>query len=318
MKNKKTIRIGTRGSALALIQSEIVRKELLDRFPDLSVEIVPIDTSGDWKPSQGEVRLSESKGGKAQFAKEIEEAILSGHVDCGVHSMKDMASVLPEGLQISHVLPRGSAADVYVSVRYPSLADLPEGAVVGTSSLRRQAFMLALRPDLVVEPLRGNVHTRLGKLDAGQVDATLLARAGLDRLGMTEAPGHDLDFETMLPAGGQGAIGIETCADRTDLFPFFDPLHCRETGLCVFAERGALAALGGSCHTPVGAHAVFDASSGIVTLALKVADLDGTGVYQERDHMICPDRDAAHAFGEALGARLRARIPAEMLARLGM
>lgn len=306
------LRIGTRGSALALVQARAAAALLEAAHSGLQTQIVEIRTSGDWVPAQGETRLSEAEGGKGLFAREIENALLAGQVDCGVHSAKDMASVLPAGLVIDHILPREDSRDVLLSRNAGTLDDLPEGAVVGTSSLRRQAFLLARRPDLRIVPLRGNVPTRIEKMKSGQVDATILALAGLRRLGLTDEIGAVLEPDIMLPAAGQGAVGIETRHDDASTRALLDAVHCRISGLCVTAERAALAVLDGSCRTPVGAHAVLDGES--LTVRVIVAAPDGQALYEDAETGPAPESAQAAALGHAVGARLKARVPAALLA----
>lgn len=305
------VRIGTRGSKLALIQSETVAGLLRAAHPGLRVELVEINTSGDWKPEQGEVRLSPDAGGKALFAKEIEAAILAGAVDCGVHSLKDMPAILPDGLVIEHMLPREDVRDAFLANDIESPDDLPPGAVVGTASLRRQAFLLARRPDLKIVPLRGNVPTRIQKLRDGQVDATILALAGLKRLGLADEAAAILEPEDMLPAGGQGIVGVEIRQDDDRMRALLAPLHHRETGLCAVAERAALAALGGGCHTPVGALAVL--AAGQLTLRLKLVDPDGSRFFAEQATGAVADDGAAAALGATVGDRLRRAAPPALL-----
>jgi hydroxymethylbilane synthase len=309
---KQTLKIGTRGSRLALIQTDMVMAALMAAHPGLTVEKVIIKTSGDWKPADGETRLAEEQGGKGLFAREIEKAMLDGAVDCGVHSLKDMSSFLPEGLVINHVLPREDVRDALISARYKTIDDLPPGAVIGTSSLRRQAFMLAHRPDLNIVPLRGNVETRLQKLKDGQVDATLLAMAGLNRMGLADEATCILEPEDMLPACGQGAVCIETRDGDEDTQRLFDALHCHETGLCVFAEREVLAVLDGSCHTPIGAYAVLE--KGVLYLRALVASEDGQALYYESARGEVEGPLGAKAFGHDLGRKLKAALPPGFLA----
>lgn len=302
------LRIGTRGSKLALIQTGMVAEAVKARHPGISIEIVEIKTSGDWKPADGETRLAESEGGKGLFAREIEQALLAGDVDCGVHSMKDMASFLPEGLVIDHMLPREDARDAFLGNDHKCLADLPQGATVGSSSLRRQAFILAKRPDLKVVPLRGNVPTRIEKLRNGQVDATVLAYAGLKRLGLEGEADCVIGPEDMLPAAGQGAVGIETRIGDAATRALFDALHCRDTGLRVTAERAALQVLNGSCRTPIGAYAEIEGAR--MRLAVVVASEDGTQFFREE---IAGDAAVAEALGRRAGEALRTRVPEELL-----
>jgi hydroxymethylbilane synthase len=308
---KTTLKIGTRGSRLALIQTDMVMAALQEAHLDLKIEKIIIKTSGDWKPQDGETRLSEEQGGKGMFAHEIQKAILEGAVDCGVHSLKDMPSFLPKGLVINHVLPREDVRDVLISAKYSSIDDLPEGAVVGTSSLRRQAFILAHRPDVKIVPLRGNVETRIQKLKDGQVDATLLAMAGLNRMGLAGEATMIMEPEDMLPACGQGAVCIETREDDQDTQNLFDSIHCNETGLCVFAEREVLAVLDGSCHTPIGAYAVLDDE--MMYLRALVASDDGQSLYYESAQGEIIGAEGAKAFGHDLGQKLKSALPPDFL-----
>lgn len=307
----KPLRIGTRGSRLALLQSTMVADALRAAHPDLAVEIVEIRTSGDWKPEQGETRLSEVEGGKGQFAREIELAILAGAVDCGVHSLKDMPSFLPEGLALDHMMPREDARDVFLSNGHGCINDLPQGAVVGTSSLRRQAFLLARRPDLRIVPLRGNVPTRIGKLRDGQVDATVLAYAGIKRLEMEAEIACVIDPSQMLPAVGQGSIGIETREGDQDVRSLFDLIHCRQTGFAAAAERAALQVLNGSCHTPIGAYATIGGMR--LTLEVAVASPDGRQFFDCVEAADVTSNAEAAAIGQRAGEDLKRRVPPHLL-----
>ncbi len=308
---KRTIRIGTRGSRLALVQTGLVADALRMAHPALNVEVVRIVTSGDWKPAQGETRLSEAAGGKGQFAREIELALLKGEIDCGVHSMKDMPSFLPDELVIDHMLPREDARDAFLANECSTLAGLEQGASLGTSSLRRQAFILARRPDLRILPLRGNVPTRIEKLRAGQVDATFLALAGLRRLGLEHEVACVLEPEEMLPSAGQGAIGIEVRKDNKWIHEALDVVHCKATGLCVTAERAALQILNGSCHTPIGSYAVLDGNH--LTLQAAVASTDGKQFYEAALSGRVETSHDAQILGEAVGKDLKAHVPPGLL-----
>lgn len=307
----KPLRIGTRGSKLALVQADMVEAALRAAHVGLEVEIVVIQTSGDWKPEHGETRLCEAAGGKGQFAHEIERAILTGEVDCGVHSLKDMPSVLPDGLVLRHTLKRADPRDALLAngaVR--GLDDLAQGAVVGTSSLRRQAMLLARRPDLKIVTFRGNVPTRIEKLRAGQVDATILALAGLVRLGLEGEVAGILAPKDMLPAACQGIVGVEMRQNDSDTQRLFDAIHDRDTGFAAAAERAALEVLDGSCHTPIGAHAVLDQERMI--LKVLVASPDGKQVfYDEQAGPVVDDASAAR-LGQVVGLRLRSRVPPEI------
>lgn len=305
------LRIGTRGSQLALTQTHQVVDALRAAHPSLEMEIVEILTSGDWKPSQGETRLMEAKGGKGQFAHEIEQRILTGEIDCGVHSLKDMPSFLPAGLKIEHFLPREDSRDAFVSVKYKTIADMPEGAVVGTSSLRRQAFLLSKYPHLKVVPLRGNVATRLEKLEQGLVDATFLAVAGLNRLGLSDRATSILSPAEFLPACGQGVIGIELRTGDVAASQLFDAISCPTTMLCSVAERAALQVLDGSCHTPVGSYATLDGNRMVLSVA--VAEPDGSAFFDDEISGPVITAEDARTMGQVIGHRLKPRLPEGIL-----
>jgi hydroxymethylbilane synthase len=307
----KKIRIGTRGSRLALYQSELVAAKLRAAHPDIEVELVVINTSGEWKPEQGEVRLTPDKGGKALFAKEIEAAILDGYVDCGVHSLKDMPAILPEGLVIEHVLEREDVRDVLLTNGVSSIEELPQGAVVGTASLRRQAFIKMLRPDLEVVTFRGNVPTRIEKLRATQVDATILAMAGLKRLALEHEIAQIIPVDDMLPAAGQGAIGIEIRANDDEMRQYLEPLNHYESNICVTAERAALEALGGGCHTPVGSYATL--ADGVMTLVVRLVEADGSASYDIDGSFEVTNLEDARDLGLSCGAALRDMAPDHLL-----
>jgi len=253
------VRIGTRGSPLALAQAHLVRRLVAEahNLNDDACEIVIIKTSGDRILDRP---LAEA-GGKGLFTKEIEEALLAGSIDLAVHSMKDVPTVLPDGLAIAATLTREDPRDAFISVAHASLADVPTGATVGTSSLRRQAQLLNRRPDLKVVPFRGNVETRLKKLAEGQADATFLACAGLNRLGLTKHITAKIDTDVMLPAVAQGAIGVEIRADDAETAKLVAPLNDAATALCVGAERAFLATLDGSCRTPIAGLAELSGST---------------------------------------------------------
>ena len=282
----QTIRIGTRGSPLALAQAKEVRRRLMAAVPALalpgSIAIVPIRTTGD---RNLELALSEI-GGKGLFTKELEDGLMAGTLDIAVHSMKDMPTVLPSGLAMSAQLPREDVRDgllvrADITTRPTSLVTLPYSAVVGTSSLRRQSQLLALRPDCRVVPIRGNVETRIGKVKAGLVDATLLAMAGLKRLGLSDQASAILDPLEMLPAVAQGAIGIQCRADATGLREVLSLLHCRDTGDRTAAERALLSGLEGNCRTPIAALATLEPGN-VLTLVSRVALPDGSEIHEDR------------------------------------
>jgi hydroxymethylbilane synthase len=265
----KRLVIATRRSRLALWQAEHVRHELQSRHPGLDVELLPLSTRGD---ELLETRL-ENAGGKGLFVKELEHAMAQGRADIAVHSMKDVPAELPEGFVLAAVTAREDPLDAFVSGRYASFEDLPPGAVVGTSSLRREAQIAARHPSLRVALLRGNVETRLGKLDRGEYDAIVLAVAGLVRLGLAERIAMRIPSDMMLPAPGQGALGIECLGARQDVIGLLSCLADAPTTACVRAERAVSRALGGSCTIPLAAHARQDA--GRLRLRALVASVDG-------------------------------------------
>lgn len=269
------LRIGTRASQLALTQSQWVRDKVQALLPNTEVELVRINTKGD---RILDVPLAKI-GGKGLFVKEIEEALLAGEIDMAVHSMKDVPTVLPKGLHIGIVPQREEARDAFVSNRYRNLAELPAGAVVGTSSLRRKAQLLALRPDLQIRDLRGNVGTRLDKLDRGDFDAIILAGAGLKRLHLPARISTLLAPEQMLPAIGQGALGIELRQSDSMLLALMQPLHHLESAVAVAAERAYLARLEGGCQVPIGAYAIL--SENQLSLTGLIASVDGTTVLRQ-------------------------------------
>ncbi len=303
--------IGTRGSPLALVQANMVKSKIAKLGQDISVSLRIIKTSGDWNPSDGEVRLEVLAGGKAQFATEIEEALLRGEIDIAVHSMKDMETILPDGLIIPFMLPREDARDAFLSNISQNICGLPRGCMVGTSSVRRQAFLLNKRPDLEVAVFRGNVQTRIDKLRAGQVDATFLACAGLNRLGLSDEITSIIDIDDMLPAAAQGAVGIEIRESDMDKLAFISQFSCSKTYICVSAERAVLRALGGSCHTPVGVYAVLDGDE--MRLRVKVISLDGSQIWSKDKRRQILSHEQAVNFGEEVGNSLKSIVPAEVL-----
>ena len=246
------LRIGTRGSRLALAQAHAIAGALRDAGAD--IEVVPMRTEGDRRL---DARLADV-GGKGLFVREIEEALLSGRVDIAVHSLKDLPAEMPDGLDLAAFPEREDPRDVLVTAAGGGLEDLGAGAVIGTSSLRRRALVLASRPDLVVEPLRGNVDTRLAKLAAGECDAILLAAAGLRRLGISPAHCRALSVETFVPAVGQGILGVEIRREDAATRRLVARLDHSDTRACALAERGYLRRLGASCNTPMAAHATLD------------------------------------------------------------
>ena len=308
----KKLRIGTRGSKLALIQTESVCAALRAAHPSLEVEVLVIKAAGDWKPAQGEVRLCEQAGGKGQFVKDIEEYILNGHIDIGVHSLKDVPTFMPDGLIINHFLPRADVRDVFISKKAVSLDEWPEGAVIGTSSVRRQSVILNRRPDLKVVTFRGNVDTRIEKLEAGQVDAIILAAAGLKRMGRERDITSYIEPEAMLPAVGQGVVGIESRAGDADIHALLEAINHMPTRLTTLAERGLVAVLNGSCGTPIGAYAMR-VESGDMRLRGFFASPDGCEMFEAEETAPVATADDAHALGLRVGRQLKSIIPEAVL-----
>tara|TARA_R110000737_G_scaffold16123_6_gene33218 strand:+ start:2796 stop:3728 length:933 start_codon:yes stop_codon:yes gene_type:complete len=251
---QQTVRIATRKSALALWQAEYVKAKLEHFHPGIKVELVPMTTKGDIILDTPLAKV----GGKGLFVKELEVAILENRADIAVHSMKDVPVEFPEGLGLEIICPREDPRDAFVSNTINSLAELPQGAVVGTSSLRRQCQIKAMRPDLTIRDLRGNVNTRLKKLDNGEYDAIILAAAGLIRLEMPERIREYIATDVMLPANGQGAVGIECRVDDATIKALLTPLGCEETRIRVLAERAMNRALEGGCQVPIGSYAVLE------------------------------------------------------------
>ncbi|KTT55069.1 porphobilinogen deaminase [Pseudomonas oryzihabitans] len=248
----REIRIATRQSALALWQADYVKARLEAAHPGLRVTLLPMTSRGDKLLDAPLAKI----GGKGLFVKELENALLDGSADIAVHSMKDVPMEFPAGLGLYAICEREDPRDAFVSNRYQGLAELPQGSVVGTSSLRRQAQLLALRPDLEIRFLRGNVNTRLAKLDADDYDAIILAAAGLIRLGFAERIREYLTVEDSLPAGGQGAVGIECRTDDAEVHTLLEPLHHFDTERRVAAERALNRRLNGGCQVPIACYAV--------------------------------------------------------------
>ncbi len=302
MTSPPLLKLGTRGSRLALIQAGLVRDALAAAVPALAapgaIEIMAMKTTGDTIQDRP---LSEA-GGKGLFVKEIEEALLDGRIDIAVHSMKDMPTVQPAGVVIAAFLPREDTRDVLIAGTVQRIAELPKGAIVGTSALRRSAQLLHLRPDLKVVSIRGNVETRLRKLEAGAVEATLLALAGLKRLGMDHI-GTPIPEDEMLPAVGQGAVCIECRESNALVRRWLSAIDHAETATRVRAEHAMLAVLDGSCRTPIAGHAVLTADGGLYLRAL-IARPDGSELLATERRG--PARDA-EALGRDAGHELRRR-----------
>ncbi len=298
----KRLVIATRQSRLALWQAEHIAARLRARHAGLAVELLPMTTRGDELLDR---RLDEV-GGKGLFVKELEVAMAAGRADLAVHSMKDMPAELPPGFALAAITAREDPRDAFVSRRYAALGDMPPGASVGTSSLRRSAQLMERHPRLLVRVLRGNVDTRLAKLDRGEYDAIVLAAAGLTRLGLQERIRARLSADESLPAPGQGALGIECVAAREDVRALLAPLADPASALCVRAERAVSRALGGSCTLPLAAYAQF--SEDRLSLRALVASEDGTRVLRASAQGSDPE-----AVGAAAAERLLAQGAGEVL-----
>lgn len=294
-KNPSSLRIATRKSLLALWQAEYVKSELERHHPGLKVELVPLTSRGD---KILDVPLAKV-GGKGLFVKELEQALLAGDADIAVHSMKDVPMDFPEGLGLAVICPREDARDAFVSNRFDSLDQLPPGSVVGTSSLRRQCQLLAMRPDLQIKFLRGNVQTRLQKLDDGEYDAIILAAAGLIRLELKDRIRAYIAPEVSLPAGGQGAVGIECRLDDKATQALLAPLHHVLTAEQVLAERALNKRLQGGCQVPIACYAIHQ--QGQLWLRGLVGAPDGS-------EMLFDEITGAPADGEAMGVTLAERL----------
>jgi len=301
---QKTVRIATRKSALALWQAEYVKAKLEHFHPGIQVELVPMTTKGDIILDTPLAKV----GGKGLFVKELEVAILEDRADIAVHSMKDVPVEFPEGLGLEIICPREDPRDAFVSNTIDSLANLPQGAIVGTSSLRRQCQIKALRPDLTIRDLRGNVNTRLKKLDNGEYDAIILAAAGLIRLEMPERIREYIAPEVMLPANGQGAVGIECRIDDISIKALLAPLGCEETRLRVLAERAMNRALEGGCQVPIGSYAVLKNQE--IYLRGLVGSVDGSEILTSeiRGHI-----NQAAQLGNQLAEQLLAKGAGKIL-----
>lgn len=293
-------RIGTRGSPLALVQAHEVRDRLANAqgLDPARIAIDVIRTSGDAVQN----RLLADLGGKGLFTKEIEEALLAGRIDLAVHSAKDVPTFLPDGLHLAAWLPREDVRDVFIGRAVKSLRDLPQGAIMGTASARRQAMVLRHRPDLKMSLLRGNVETRLRKLSEGEADGTLLALAGLKRLGLQNAATEILSIEDFLPAVGQGAIAIETRRDDDRINAFVGAINDSETTTALACERSFLALLDGSCRTPIGGHCKVKGER--ISFRGLIISPDGRESHEGIREGVCGD---AEALGADLAKELRAR-----------
>jgi hydroxymethylbilane synthase len=301
MTSASAFRIGTRGSPLALAQAEEVKARLIAAFSDMAdrAEITVIKTTGDMVQDRALAEI----GGKGLFTKEIDDAMLDGRIDIAVHSMKDVPTWLPDGIVLPCMLQREDTRDVFISEKAKTIADLPSGSVIGTAALRRQALILSRRPDLKVVTFRGNVQTRLKKLAAGEVDATLLALAGLNRLGRAEIATSIIEADEMLPAVAQGAIGITCRSEDVQAHDALAALNHEETVVRVTAERALLKVLDGSCRTPIAALAEISADGGFSLRGL-AARPDGTEVLETTRSGSVAD---AEALGRDAGEELKGR-----------
>lgn len=293
--SKKIIRIATRHSPLAMWQANFVKAELLKHHADLTVELLPMKTKGDIILDTPLAKV----GGKGLFVKELEVAMLENRADIAVHSMKDVPVDFPEGLGLSVICEREDPRDALVSNQFKKIADLPQGAVVGTCSLRRQCQIKSLRPDLVIKDLRGNVNTRLRKLDDGEYDAIILAASGLMRLEMHDRIASFIEPEISLPAVGQGAVGIECRLDDQETIALLAPLNHQQTRIRVTAERAMNLALEGGCQVPIGSFALLDGEQ--VFLRGLVGSIDGKNIIRKE---ITGHADKAHELGEVLAQQL--------------
>lgn len=305
----RTIRIATRRSLLALWQAEYVKAELELRHPGIHIELLKIESRGDKILDTPLAKI----GGKGLFVKELENALLDGRADIAVHSMKDVPMELPQGLALPIICVRERPTDAFVSNRYDSLENLPEGSIVGTSSLRREVQIRERRPDLDVRFLRGNVQTRLSKLDAGEYDAIILATAGLLRLKLEDRIRQEIPPEVSLPAGGQGAVGIECREDDAELIRLLQPLHHADTADRVLAERALNRRLEGGCQVPIGCYATLDPDRDEIFLRALVGRPDGSLVL--RDEIRGP-RSQAETLGVTLADRLLAAGADSILAEV--
>ena len=294
---EKTIRIGTRGSQLALIQANYLKSLLQTAHDQLDVEISVISTRGD-RSQKDNIALSEI-GGKGLFTAEIESQLLSGDIDMAVHSAKDMPTALPDGLALVCYPERENVADAFIAVDHANFGSLPDSAVIGSASLRRRALMWRKRPDLNMVMFRGNVDTRLDKVTRGEVDATLLACAGLNRMKKSDSITEVLDIDDFPPAPGQGAITVEANVENSDILALLQPLNHIETETALISERAFLEELDGSCRTPIGAHATIDGNK--ILLHGIILKPDGSEFHEGRITGTVSD---ARSIGIELGKKL--------------
>jgi hydroxymethylbilane synthase len=304
---KDILRIATRKSPLAMWQAEFVQAELEAAHPNLTVELLPMSTRGDKILDTPLAKV----GGKGLFVKELEQALLDGRADIAVHSMKDVPMEFPPGLELGVICEREDPRDAFVSNNFASLAELPNGAVVGTSSLRRQCQLRASRPDLEITDLRGNVNTRLGKLDAGEYDAIILACAGLIRLGFEARISESMSVQQSLPAGGQGAVGIELRENDKRVSQYLRVLHHDDSAVCVTAERAMNKHLEGGCQVPIAVHAIV--TDGQLSVSGLVGAVDGSTILRANISGAASD---AQTLGIALAEEVLAQGAGAILAEV--
>lgn len=305
----KRLKIATRQSPLALWQAEHIKARLEQLYPELDVELVKFVTQGDKILDTPLAKI----GGKGLFVKELEHALLEGRADLAVHSMKDVPMQFPEGLSLAVICEREDPTDAFVSNQYASFDELPQGAVVGTSSLRRKCQILQARPDLVIKDLRGNVGTRLSKLDEGLYDAIILASAGLKRLELASRIRHELDKNVSLPAVGQGALGLECRSDDQEVLALIEPLQHLETAICVRAERAFNTYLEGGCQVPIAGFATLHQDQ--VHMEGRVGSTDGKTLLKAAGAVVA-DVNAAEKLGRELAQQLLDQGAAELLKAL--
>lgn len=306
----KTLTIATRQSPLALWQANFVKDSLIALYPDLKVKLLTMVTRGDKILDTPLAKI----GGKGLFVKELEQALFDGTADMAVHSLKDVPMVLPDGLTLGAYLTRHAPTDAFVSNQYAHINDLPAGAVVGTSSLRRECQLRQYRPDLDIRSLRGNVGTRLSKLDNGDYDAIILATSGLQRLGLHDRIRHELDTQLSLPAVGQGALAIECRADDVDTLSLLAPLNDSVTRLCVLAERAMNHALEGGCQVPIAGFATFDGQT--LSMEGRVGTPDGKTLLVASQSVQSNDESQAIKLGQNIAQALRSQGADDILKAL--
>lgn len=306
----KTLTIATRQSPLALWQANFVKDQLIALYPALDVKLLTMVTRGDKILDTPLAKI----GGKGLFVKELEQALFDGTADIAVHSLKDVPMVLPEGLMLGAYLSRHAPTDAFVSNRYTHLDELPQGAIVGTSSLRRECQIRRHRPDLDIRSLRGNVGTRLSKLDNGEYDAIILATSGLQRLGLDDRIRHELDTAISLPAVGQGALAIECRADDVAVLDLLAPLNHAPTRLCVLAERAMNHALEGGCQVPIAGFATLDGNT--LTMEGRVGTPDGQTLLVAKQSLANSDENHAITLGQNIAQTLLSQGADEILKAL--